>query len=57
MVSKKMPSARAALKRSEPDRLMEIRKLKSKIKKLLKRGEAVYVEHPSIATSVGGKLM
>jgi hypothetical protein len=56
-MAKKMPSAHAVLKRSEPDRLMEIRKLKSKIKKLLKRGEAVYVEHPSIATSVGGKLM
>jgi hypothetical protein len=56
-MAKKMPSAHAVLKRSEPDRLIEIRKLKSKIKKLLKRGEAVYVEHPSVATSAGGKLM
>lgn len=48
-----MPSALAALKKSDPDRLAEIQSLKREIKKLLKRGESVYVEH----SATGGKLV
>lgn len=50
---KNMPSALAALKKSDPDRLAEIQSLKREIKKLLKRGESVYVEH----SATGGKLV
>lgn len=53
MKKTKMISANAALKNSNPDRLTEIRSLKRQIKKLLKRGEAVYVEH----SATGGKLV
>lgn len=35
------------------ERLAEIARLKRQIKKLLKRGEAVYVEH----SATGGKLV
>ena len=51
----KTPSATAAL--SDSKRLAEIRRLKREIKKLLKRGEAVYLEHRQQHKGMNGYTM
>lgn len=43
----KMPSAHVAVMRNEPARRDEIKRLKRELKKLLKRGECVYLENAS----------
>ena len=42
---RKLPSAMAALKKNDAERIAEIKRLKREIKKLLRKGEAVYIEH------------